>query len=62
MGEFACQPLHRSYNGTCDPFIFHALGQNTKQQLFGKARATLAAATSMQPPPPPPMLALPAQA
>ena len=60
MGEFACQPLHRSYNGTCDPFIFHALGQNTKQQLLGKARATLAAATSMQPPPPPPMLALPA--
>ena len=59
MGEFACQPLHRSYNGTCDPFIFHALGQNTKQQLLGKARATLAAATSMQPPPPPPMLALP---
>ena len=45
---------------TCDPFIFHALGQNTKQQLLGKARATLAAATSMQPPPPPPMLALPA--
>ena len=48
MGEFACQPLHRSYNGTCNPFIFHALGQNTKQQLLGKARATLAAATATQ--------------
>ena len=59
-GAAAVRPLHRSYNGTCDPFIFHALGQNTKQQLLGKARATLAAATSMQPPPPPPMLALPA--
>lgn len=42
MGEFACQPSHQSYSGTCDPFVFHALGQGRKQSLLGRARFTVA--------------------
>lgn len=39
--DFNCHDRHKSYHGTCDPWIWHAMGEGMKEQLEVTAKQLL---------------------